>query len=224
MRFCLGSDIHGNLRSLRYFLKVSQSIKGDTVLLAGDLASWQEETSIFSIFRELNDSDLRIIGVLGNSDSENEIEIARDYENIMILHGNSFTIDDINIIGISGIPVSNMHGSFFSLPESRILKMLSEAYETLDHKRHLISISHVPPFGILDRTKYGEHIGSKAVKRFIIKYKPDVHLCGHVHESRGIENFYDSIIINAGLMHKDDPVYSLEIDEKIEVRTIKSSF
>ncbi|MGC8646645.1 MAG: hypothetical protein ACP5T9_03825 [Thermoplasmata archaeon] len=93
--------------------------------------------------------------------------------------------------------------------------MLSKAYEILDHKRYLISISHVPPFGILDRTKYGEHVCSRSIKRFIIKYKPDVYLLGHMHYSTAIENFYDSIIINAGLMHRDDPVYSLEIDVKI---------
>ncbi len=220
MKFCLGSDIHGNIGSLKHFLKISKSAKCDNLLLAGDLASWQDNTSIFEVFNELNISGIPTIAVLGNSDYENYLELAKDYSQIKILHGNSMVINNINIIGVSGIPETNEHGSYFSIPESKILKLFVNAINEIEKRKFLISISHVPPLNILDMNRYGEHIGSRAIKTFIERYKPDLHLCGHVHESQGIVRIGKTIVVNAGMLKKNGSVYIAEIDENIEIKMI----
>ena len=224
MKLCLGSDIHGNVRSLKYFIMKSKSVDCNLILLAGDLSSWKDQTSIFNVLKELNSSGIITVGVLGNSDYENDLELMKDYENISILHGNSITIDDITIIGVSGIPNNQEHGSYFSLPDSKILKFLTDALNNSNRNKYLISITHVPPINILDLTKNNEHIGSKSVRVFIERYHPDLHLCGHVHESEGIEKFNNTIIVNPGIMEYKKQIYYAELEESEEKKIFIRKF
>ena len=51
----------------------------------------------------------------------------------------------------------------------------------------MLCLSHVPPFGLLDRTHSGEHIGHRPLRR-LLEERPGTPawiLCGHVHESFG---------------------------------------
>lgn len=47
-----------------------------------------------------------------------------------------------------------------------------------------IFVSHAPPQGYCDESN-GESLGSKAVTDFIMKNKPKLVLCGHIHEAFG---------------------------------------
>ncbi|WP_243678145.1 hypothetical protein [Vulcanisaeta distributa] len=63
----------------------------------------------------------------------------------------------------------------------------------------LILVSHYPPYGTsVDRAWSGAHIGSKSVRKFVEDIKPLAVLCGHVHESRGIDRLGNTIIVNPG--------------------------
>lgn len=63
----------------------------------------------------------------------------------------------------------------------------------------LILVSHYPPHGTsVDRAWNGEHIGSRSVRRLVEDVKPLVVLCGHVHESRGIDKLGNTVIVNPG--------------------------
>ncbi|WP_252901414.1 metallophosphoesterase family protein [Vulcanisaeta sp. JCM 14467] len=60
-------------------------------------------------------------------------------------------------------------------------------------------VSHYPPYGTnVDKAWNGEHIGSKSVRKLIEDIKPLVVLCGHVHESRGIDKLGSTVIVNPG--------------------------
>ncbi|MGC8565233.1 MAG: metallophosphoesterase family protein [Thermoplasmata archaeon] len=222
MKFCLASDIHGNIKSTKYLVNTSHILKCNAIILAGDLTAWGDMTSIFPIFNELNKFEGQVISVLGNSDYENEIDIVKDFSNVKILHGNSLTLEHIKIIGVSGIPETNEHGSFFSLPESKILKLLKIALNERPTEKFLLSISHIPPLGILDFTRFGTHAGSKAIKTFIENFNPDVHVCGHIHENPGIVKFMKTTVVNPGLLHKNDPLFVLEINENINLYRAKT--
>lgn len=63
----------------------------------------------------------------------------------------------------------------------------------------LIVISHCPPYEILDGAiRYGsKNIGSKALKDFIIKKKPTLVLCCHVHSQGGkVQKINGTTVIN----------------------------
>ena len=59
---------------------------------------------------------------------------------------------------------------------------------------------HNPPYGSkLDfALTIKDHIGSKSVREVIERFKPDLCVCGHVHESQGIETIGETICVNPG--------------------------
>jgi Icc-related predicted phosphoesterase len=60
-----------------------------------------------------------------------------------------------------------------------------------------VIISHAPPFGYLDKTVKGKR-GSKILLKLIRKHKPELVLCGHIHESKGIVKIGRTTVINLG--------------------------
>ncbi|MCP4760918.1 MAG: metallophosphoesterase, partial [archaeon] len=60
-----------------------------------------------------------------------------------------------------------------------------------------------------------EHIGSKSVREAIEKYNPDLCVCGHVHESSGIETIGKTICVNPGATRFGNASI-IEIKEKIK--------
>jgi Icc-related predicted phosphoesterase len=58
---------------------------------------------------------------------------------------------------------------------------------------------HAPPQGTAcDRLSSGEHVGSAVVRAFVEREQPDLVLCGHIHESRGLDELGRSRIVNPG--------------------------
>ena len=45
-------------------------------------------------------------------------------------------------------------------------------------------MSHPPKDTAIDVIRSGLHVGSSVVRDFIVQYKPDVCISGHIHESR----------------------------------------
>ncbi len=65
-------------------------------------------------------------------------------------------------------------------------------------KIHVV-LSHVPPRDCkLDRTFLGRHVGSQALRRFIDRVQPDLVVCGHIHEGRGLDRIGRTWILNCG--------------------------
>lgn len=47
------------------------------------------------------------------------------------------------------------------------------------------SLTHGPPFGILDRVTSGEPVGCEALTSRLFQLRPRLHLFGHIHEDHG---------------------------------------
>jgi Icc-related predicted phosphoesterase len=187
------TDIHGRTD---YGYGINERIRNaDTVILAGDLTHFggkQEARLILHNMRSLNDS---IQAIPGNCDRPAVNELL---DNLGInLHGKIKRIDGINCFGLGG---SNK--SPFNTPqeyeESRLAETLA-LYEGMTNDHLHIFVSHAPPINTnVDRTIFGKHVGSTAVRDFIEKHQPDIVLCGHIHEARGTDRIGTSLIINPG--------------------------
>ncbi len=76
---------------------------------------------------------------------------------------------------------------------------LEEAYASARQYSTLLLASHTPPFDTLaDQVSPGVHVGSKAVRDFILRVRPAVCLTGHIHEARSVDALGETIIINPG--------------------------
>jgi len=60
-----------------------------------------------------------------------------------------------------------------------------------------ILVTHGPPFGILDKTAYGDLVGCESLLQTVKKIKPELHLFGHIHEGYGLL-FEDGITFSNG--------------------------
>lgn len=61
-----------------------------------------------------------------------------------------------------------------------------------------VLLCHAPPRDTpLDRTTYGEHVGSQAIRERALAHK-GVMVCGHIHESPGVFRLGDCLVVNAG--------------------------
>ena len=75
-----------------------------------------------------------------------------------------------------------------------------------------ILITHSPPKGILDHSGNSERYGSRQLADWVMRFKPKLHIFGHIHEGYGryqSENtkYEPTIFINAALMNIEyDPV------------------
>ena len=59
-----------------------------------------------------------------------------------------------------------------------------------------VLVVHEPPHGILDAVPTGKHIGSQSVREKVLRLRPRLLTCGHVHESPGIERVGDTLVVN----------------------------
>lgn len=61
-----------------------------------------------------------------------------------------------------------------------------------------VLLCHAPPRDTpLDRTRYGEHVGSQALRERALAHT-GVMVCGHIHESPGVIRLGDCTVVNAG--------------------------
>ena len=59
-----------------------------------------------------------------------------------------------------------------------------------------IVLSHCPPSSTLSMADNKENIGSKELLNYINKHNPKLLICGHVHESTGVEIIGETLCIN----------------------------
>ena len=81
----------------------------------------------------------------------------------------------------AGVPMTPWDWSF-DLDEQEAAVMLEDA-DGAD-----VLIVHSPPFGHVDTSSAGEHLGSRAILQAIEASEPSLAVCGHIHESWGAES------------------------------------
>ncbi|MEB3764733.1 MAG: metallophosphoesterase family protein [Desulfurococcales archaeon] len=121
------------------------------------------------------------LAVTGNIDDPAIARVLRDNE--VLLDGRITEVQGTIIAGIGGL---DFHSSLDSLKQK------------LGNSRVDILLSHHPPKGILDRVFFGLHAGVRELRDFVTMLRPRLHLFGHIHESRGVEEKNGSLFVNPG--------------------------
>lgn len=82
-----------------------------------------------------------------------------------------------------------------------------------------ILITHNPPYGVVDKSYTGKHVGSKIILNAVKKHQPKLLLCGHIHEAKGRGKIGRTPVYNLG-WHGDYAVF--DITEKVKL--VESNF
>lgn len=173
MKLLLLSDIHSNLKNLEEILKKTEF---DIILIAGDLTHFRKQ-DVITIDELVSKYAPECYAVHGNCDNK-EI-LSYSLSGIKFIHGKSLRLDDFTLHGIGGALKTP-----FGTPSEYTEEEYEEVLKHFRYSEFNILVSHSPAKGILDRTRYGENIGSMAIRKYLKNFQ--IVLSGHVHESFGV--------------------------------------
>ncbi len=193
MKIFAVTDIHGRRFAAPELTELIKQV--DLVLIAGDITQFgtdRDAEPIIDAFFKLNSN---IFAVSGNCDQSSVADFLMQRE--ISVQGSVRNLKEVTVFGCGG-----SNPSPFRTPqeysENELDRILSRI-ETATDARYKIFLTHAPPHKTkVDRTFIGHHVGSKVVRNFIEKIKPDIVVCGHIHEAKGVDHIGETIIINPG--------------------------
>jgi uncharacterized protein len=212
MRIAYVVDVHDRFDAVPQALAEVGDV--DLLLVGGDITnagSAEDAERAIELWRPLVP---RILAVAGNMDSA-AID-ARLVELGVSIDGRGVTIDDVGFAGVSASPPTTLHTPH-ELEDDEIRMRAEAALDAIRDARVRVFVPHAPPVDTAcDRIGSGAHVGSLAIRRVIEREQPDLALCGHIHESRAMDELGRTHIVNPGPVASGHYVL-VDIDEDVSV-------
>ena len=179
MKLLAFSDLHRDLAQAGSL--VEQSSEADVVIGAGDFASIHK--GLEETLDALKPISVPTILVPGNNETEDALRAAAEgWDAATVLHGAGTEIDGTQFYGLgAGVPITPWDWSF-DLDEDQAAERLAGCPEGA------VLVVHSPPKGHCDQSSAGDHLGSEAILNAIEAKRPELAVCGHIHESWGAES------------------------------------
>jgi Icc-related predicted phosphoesterase len=191
MKILAVSDLHGDRQKAERLADIAKRENVDLVVLAGDLSIFGE--GIKGLIKPFKERNLKIAFVPGNHDPPELAEWLENKYKIYNLHNRPLLINDVAFVGIgfANIPP-------YSISEEEIYSNIYEQLYQVKGAKKVVVVSHIPPFNTkLD--DIGEHVGSTSLRKILEKKQPDLCICGHIHETFGLEDKINKTkVINPG--------------------------
>lgn len=204
------ADIHADLTHLPKI--ADQLATADLVLIAGDITqfgAWAEADGIITEIRQYNPN---VLAVPGNCDRPGVNDYLTD-------QGISL---DCNRISAAGIPFVGMGGSLpchgstpNEMPDDDFAISLTALEALLRSGDRFVLVTHEPPADTAIDLSDGEHIGSRAIRRFIEKNQPLLAVCGHTHQAPGTDRIGRTTLVNPGPL-KDGRYAYIQLTDKVQ--------
>ncbi len=182
-------DIHGDTGLIKRLAKKAKEEDVDLVILAGDLTF--AEQSIKNIIGPFVKAKKQVLLIPGNHESIATIDfLAEMYPNTKNIHGYSFIKNDLGIFGAGGADIGvNI------VKDSEIFNLLKKGNERIKDLKKKIMVTHMHPKG--SKAEFSGFEGSKAIRKAIKQFQPDILISSHIHEAAGIEeNIGKTKVIN----------------------------
>lgn len=212
MRILGLADVHGARRRIVEFLQKEPDV--DLVLIAGDLTTNGSPRDAETVLDPFGQKEPAVYAVSGNMDP-------LPVEDVLVRRGVALNAQGtmhgpLGLFGLSGAPLSPLHTPN-EVSEEVLAGRLAAGWAAVKGAARTVLVSHPPPAGTkVDQLTNGMHVGSTAVRVFCLQHAPDLVLCGHIHEARGIDHLGRTIIVNPGPAHTG-AYCTITIDHTIEV-------
>ena len=209
MKIISFGDVHGDTNNL---IKIKSELEdADLIVISGDLTNYHGKVEAKKVLESIKRYNKRLLAQYGNLDQP-EVNEYLTGEGIN-LHGNGYVFGDVGIFGCGGSSPTPFNTPS-EISESDIKKYLTDGYTKVKNAKWKIMVCHTPPKDtVIDIVRSGIHVGSSTVRDFIVQYKPDVCISGHIHESRGKDEVGDTVVLNAG-MFRDGWYIKINIDKE----------
>jgi uncharacterized protein len=214
------ADLHGHAEQLSRLA----GIDADLVAFCGDLHNGGTPKEIRPVAEALAGLGLPVMIVPGNMDPKGFVLDLWKDASLHVLHDCSLLCGETGFIGFGGMAISNpariADPNRFYLPEEDVYKSLAKAHNTISGLPCRVVLSHQPPRGAQDKIYSGEAVGSLGLRRHVDDFQPELVICGHIHEDRGLVKLGLTTVVNVGEMRKGYAA-RIELDDPIKVDWIE---
>jgi uncharacterized protein len=187
------TDLHDQRTALARIL--SDAGPADVILLGGDLTNFGRPSDAERLVHAVQSGGAAVLAVAGNCDSA---EIDRRLVELGVsLHARGVIYGAVGFHGLSGMPP--WRTGMYQFTEEELAASLQAGYAQIAGAPVHVVLAHPPPRNdSIDCTYRGQHVGSTALRTFIDQHQPDLVVCGHIHEGRGIAELGRTIVVNCG--------------------------
>jgi hypothetical protein len=194
MRIIAFADVHGSFDRVDETLR--KELTFDVVVIGGDLTTHGTTDEAGSVIQQLQKFGKPVFAVAGNMDLPG---FDAAYETLGVnINARGVVVADTGFFGVAGSPFTPMNTPY-EISETEIGRRASRGWQDVESARWKVFVPHAPPRGTaLDRILVGNHVGSIAVRAFVELHQPDLLICGHIHESRGVDALGRTQMVNCG--------------------------
>jgi uncharacterized protein len=213
------ADLHDRIDMLGRL----KGIDADLIVFCGDLHNASSKIAARPAAFALAGLGPPVLIVPGNMDHRDVVPDLWEEAGLRMLHRSSFCFENIGFLGMGGMVAKDPRRlgdpARYYHDDIEVYKTLAAVYQNIINARIKIVIVHQPPRGAQDTLYNGESSGSVSLRRFVEVYQPDLLLCGHIHEARGMGFIGTTRIVNVGELRQGCAAL-IEIEDKISVNWV----
>ena len=171
-------DIHDETGN---FAKIPELVKAAGIIVTGDLTQFGGAKEAKKVLEAIGESGLPVLAQIHT--------VVRELAPGIAIFG----------IGASTPTPFNTPSEF---PEKTYSHWLKQEWDQAGKYPSTVLVSHNPPKDtVCDYIpEAGIHVGSVAVREFLEQNQPDICLCGHIHEGRGLDHVGRTLVVNPGTL------------------------
>ncbi len=184
------SDVHGDVATISRLVDLAKKEDVDLVVNCGDFTKFGKRWE--NMIGPFLDIGKKLVFIPGNHEDDVTTEFLSDMYGVKNIHGHGVRYGDVGLFGCGGGDVG-----INRISDGEALVKLREGFEKIKYLKRRVMIVHNHPAGTT-MEKFSTIVGGNAgVRKAIEEMKPDLVICGHVHEASGIEEMVDqSKVVN----------------------------
>lgn len=182
MKILAFGDLHGDIKKVQKLAEQAEQENVDLVVICGDFT--YAERSIDNIIGPFIQKNKKVVLIPGNHETSATVDFLATQYGITNLHGYSIQHEDIGLFGCGGD--ANV-GPAPKLTENEIFSLLKAGHEKIKDLKKKIMITHSHPSGSIFEKMSKFVPPSTGIRKALDEFKPDILLCSHVHEAKGLE-------------------------------------
>lgn len=212
MKILAFTDIHSAYKKVQSIIEAE---KFDVLVIGGDITNVGTLDEVRTNLMQWENYAQHLFVVAGNMDlPQHDLLIS---ELGYSINARGVVVDEVGFFGCSAAPISPLRTPN-EISEEKISEILNSGYKDIKHARLKVLVSHAPPYGTkVDVTHTGIHVGSTSLREFIEDHEIDLVICGHIHESRGVDQIAKTKIVNCGSAAKLNYVTIDILNNNIEI-------
>jgi Icc-related predicted phosphoesterase len=172
------SDTHG--RDLRKLVEQAEKEGVTHVFACGDWSMMDNVPRY--LVSQFTKKGMKFFIQAGNHETLATTDSIAEEYGVRHLHGDGVVYDNVGFFGAGG---TTQIGPHTMLDEDELFALLKQGFEKVKNAKKKVMLVHEHPAGTL--FEMDRFPGSKAIRRAIEEFKPDLVVCGHIHEAAGME-------------------------------------